>query len=169
MRRRWLTCLVILGITTLLVLPALAQTTGSGAGSAPSSGTGSGIPGPTTPAPVPSTTQPNQPATQPGTPSVGTAPGTAIPRSAQPGTGLMGSGGASTDPKKSTVTNGLASSEQVKSAQQTLQSKGMDPGPVDGIMGPRTKAALRGYQKDQNLPQTGLLDDQTLAKLGVSK
>jgi peptidoglycan hydrolase-like protein with peptidoglycan-binding domain len=57
----------------------------------------------------------------------------------------------------------------VRSAQQALQAKGMDPGPVDGIVGPRTQAALRAYQRDQNLPQTGRLDDQTLGKLGVSK
>lgn len=32
----------------------------------------------------------------------------------------------------------------------------MDPGPIDGVMGARTQAALRAYQKDQNLPQTGV-------------
>ena len=55
----------------------------------------------------------------------------------------------------------------MRSVQQALQSKGMDPGPADGIAGPRTQAAVRAYQKDQNLPQTGNLDAQTLGKLGV--
>jgi peptidoglycan hydrolase-like protein with peptidoglycan-binding domain len=81
----------------------------------------------------------------------------------------MGSGSASTGATKSTAPMDQASSEQVRNAQQALQSKGMDPGPVDGVVGPRTQAALRAYQKDQNLPQTGQLDVQTLGKLGVSK
>jgi peptidoglycan hydrolase-like protein with peptidoglycan-binding domain len=53
--------------------------------------------------------------------------------------------------------------------QQSLQAKGMEPGPIDGFMGPRTQAALRAYQKDQNLPQTGQSDAQTLEKLGVQR
>jgi hypothetical protein len=179
MRSPWLTCLAILGITTLFVLPAVGQTSGSGAGSAPSTGTSPGSPGPTNPAPSPGQpaakpgapsvgTAPAQPGA-PGTPSVGTAPGKAMPGSAQPGTGQMGSGSASTGATKSTAPMDQASSEQVRNAQQALQSKGMDPGPVDGVVGPRTQAALRAYQKDQNLPQTGQLDVQTLGKLGVSK
>ena len=182
MRSPWLTCLAILGITMLYVLPAVGQTTGSGssgAGSAPSPGTSPGSPGPTNPGPAP--TQPGRPAAQPGAPSigtapaqpgapsVGTAPGKSMPGSAPSGTGQMGSGSASTDPGKSTVTTGQASSDQVRSVQQALQAKGMDPGPVDGIVGPRTQEALRAYQKDQNLPQTGNLDAQTLGKLGVPK
>jgi hypothetical protein len=31
----------------------------------------------------------------------------------------------------------------------------------------RTQSALRAYQKEQNLPQTGQLDDQTRQKLGI--
>jgi peptidoglycan hydrolase-like protein with peptidoglycan-binding domain len=60
-----------------------------------------------------------------------------------------------------------ANAEHVRSAQQALQSKGMDPGPADGIIGPRTQSALRAYQKEQNLPQTGRLDDQTRQRLGI--
>jgi peptidoglycan hydrolase-like protein with peptidoglycan-binding domain len=61
-----------------------------------------------------------------------------------------------------------AGSEQVKNLQKALQDKGVDPGPIDGILGPKTTAALRNFQKDQNLPQTGRMDRETLAKLGVS-
>ena len=57
----------------------------------------------------------------------------------------------------------------MKNLQKSLQDKGMDPGPIDGVMGARTQAALRAYQKDQNLPQTGRTDAQTLEKLGVSR
>ena len=62
-----------------------------------------------------------------------------------------------------------AGSEQVKSAQKALQDKGMDPGPIDGVMGPKTMAALKAFQKDQTLTESGKLDDQTREKLGVSR
>jgi peptidoglycan hydrolase-like protein with peptidoglycan-binding domain len=45
----------------------------------------------------------------------------------------------------------------------------MDPGPIDGIMGPRTAEALKAFQKDQKLTESGRLDDQTREKLGVSR
>jgi peptidoglycan hydrolase-like protein with peptidoglycan-binding domain len=59
--------------------------------------------------------------------------------------------------------------DQVKRLQKALQDKGMDPGPIDGILGPKTQAALRSFQRDQKLPETGRMDNDTLAKLGVSK
>ena len=34
-----------------------------------------------------------------------------------------------------------------KNAQQALQAKGYNPGPIDGIHGPRTSAALRDFQR----------------------
>jgi peptidoglycan hydrolase-like protein with peptidoglycan-binding domain len=74
-----------------------------------------------------------------------------------------------TGSKKAAGPNGQASSEQVKNLQKALQDKGVDPGPIDGIMGPKTQAALRSYQKDQKLPETGRIDNQTLEKLGVSR
>jgi peptidoglycan hydrolase-like protein with peptidoglycan-binding domain len=66
-------------------------------------------------------------------------------------------------------TNGSAGSEQVKAVQKALQDKGMDPGPIDGVMGPKTMTALKAFQKDQKLPESGRLDDQTREKLGVSR
>jgi peptidoglycan hydrolase-like protein with peptidoglycan-binding domain len=83
------------------------------------------------------------------------------------GTGQMGAGGASQGAKHTAKTGG-AKSDQVKNVQQALQDKGLDPGPIDGIIGPKTMAALRAFQKDQKLPETGRLDDQTREKLGVS-
>jgi peptidoglycan hydrolase-like protein with peptidoglycan-binding domain len=58
--------------------------------------------------------------------------------------------------------------QQVRSVQQALQGIGVNPGPIDGVMGPRTQQAVRDYQKKENLPQTGQLDAATLQKLGVS-
>lgn len=39
----------------------------------------------------------------------------------------------------------------VAGTQSGLKDLGYDPGPVDGILGPRTRAAIRAYQKDHRL------------------
>jgi peptidoglycan hydrolase-like protein with peptidoglycan-binding domain len=59
--------------------------------------------------------------------------------------------------------------DQVKAVQQALKDQGLDPGPIDGKMGAKTKAALRDYQQKQGLKATGRLDAETAAKLGVEK
>jgi peptidoglycan hydrolase-like protein with peptidoglycan-binding domain len=55
----------------------------------------------------------------------------------------------------------------VRAAQQALMDKGQDPGPIDGRMGPKTQAALRGFQQAEGLQVTGMLDDATKDKLGI--
>jgi peptidoglycan hydrolase-like protein with peptidoglycan-binding domain len=56
--------------------------------------------------------------------------------------------------------------EDVERVQKALKQNGHDPGPIDGLNGPRTASALKAYQKAQGLEETGRLDDATLAKLG---
>ncbi len=56
---------------------------------------------------------------------------------------------------------------QVLGMQQALKDKGFDPGPLDGVMGPRTASALKEYQKSENLTMTGRADGETRAKLGM--
>ena len=56
---------------------------------------------------------------------------------------------------------------QVLGMQQALKDKGFDPGPMDGVMGPRTASALKEYQKSENLTMTGKPDGETRAKLGM--
>jgi peptidoglycan hydrolase-like protein with peptidoglycan-binding domain len=51
--------------------------------------------------------------------------------------------------------------------QQALKEKGHDPGPVDGILGPNTRAALQAFQKSEGLDPSGRVDRGTLEKLGV--
>jgi peptidoglycan hydrolase-like protein with peptidoglycan-binding domain len=60
-----------------------------------------------------------------------------------------------------------AGSEDVKKVQQSLNDKGFDAGPVDGVLGSRTRAAIRQYQAAEKLPVTGRLDAETAGKLGV--
>jgi hypothetical protein len=50
---------------------------------------------------------------------------------------------------------------RVGQAQERLKAAGYDPGPIDGVLGPQTRAALRRYQASQGLPTTGALDEAT--------
>ncbi|HTN70906.1 MAG TPA: peptidoglycan-binding domain-containing protein [Methylomirabilota bacterium] len=61
------------------------------------------------------------------------------------------------------------SSSQIIKAQEALKEKGDNPGPADGIMGKKTRAALEAFQKANGLKATGTLDDKTAEKLGVQK
>jgi hypothetical protein len=58
-------------------------------------------------------------------------------------------------------------SDEVRAEQQSLKDKGFDPGPIDGINGPRTQAALREFQAKQNLEEDGKLGPQTRDALGL--
>jgi peptidoglycan hydrolase-like protein with peptidoglycan-binding domain len=60
-----------------------------------------------------------------------------------------------------------ASSEEIRTVQQSLNDKGYDAGPVDGVVGPRTRAGIRQYQASEKLTITGRLDAETAGKLGV--
>jgi hypothetical protein len=50
---------------------------------------------------------------------------------------------------------------RIAQAQERLKAAGADPGYIDGVLGPRTREALRRYQARQGLPTTGLLDEAT--------
>jgi peptidoglycan hydrolase-like protein with peptidoglycan-binding domain len=55
----------------------------------------------------------------------------------------------------------------IRSAQQKLDDKGYEAGKPDGRFGPHTRAAVRKFQADNNLEQTGKLDESTLSHLNV--
>jgi hypothetical protein len=66
--------------------------------------------------------------------------------------------GAGTLAKRSVPKRRLAKPDPgVESAQASLRDLGYDPGLVDGILGARTKAAIRAYQRDTGLPVDGQL------------
>jgi peptidoglycan hydrolase-like protein with peptidoglycan-binding domain len=50
---------------------------------------------------------------------------------------------------------------RIGQAQDRLKAAGFDPGPLDGVLGPRTKEALRRNQASQGLSTTGVLDETT--------
>jgi peptidoglycan hydrolase-like protein with peptidoglycan-binding domain len=53
----------------------------------------------------------------------------------------------------------------VKRVQDALIEGGLDPGAVDGRVGPRTTEAIRQFQRRVGLPVSGELDAETLASL----
>ena len=60
-------------------------------------------------------------------------------------------------------------SEEVQKLQEALKAKGQDPGPIDGVMGSKTRAAIKAFQEASGLKATGRLDDPTAEKLGLEK
>ena len=57
--------------------------------------------------------------------------------------------------------------EKIRQIQQALHEKGFEPGPADGILGARTKRAIRDFQDRYGIKATGDLDNQTLYALGA--
>jgi peptidoglycan hydrolase-like protein with peptidoglycan-binding domain len=97
----------------------------------------------------------------------------AVPAAAQPRTSPETP--AATKPGADTSTapatggsRAAAGGGNVEAIQTALKDKGYDPGPVDGRMGAKTRAALRAYQKKEGLAVTGNADAKTLAGLKVA-
>jgi peptidoglycan hydrolase-like protein with peptidoglycan-binding domain len=61
-----------------------------------------------------------------------------------------------------------ASRSEIQQAQQQLKSQGLYRGTADGVMGPETQTALRAFQRQNGLPQTAQLDQQTSTRLSGS-
>lgn len=55
--------------------------------------------------------------------------------------------------------------DERKALQQALSDKGYDPGPVDGIIGAGTRAALRRWQADMGMEPDGYASDAILEAL----
>lgn len=90
------------------------------------------------------------------------------------------SGTGSTTPSKPTTKptgstqapsslNGLLKSgsrgAQVLDAQKELKAAGFNPGPLDGIFGPKTQAAVKSFQKAHGLAQDGIIGPKTWGAL----
>lgn len=124
-----------------------AQSTVPGGAVGPNDPLGPSVPRQTQP------TIPGQPA--PGIPQTRPLPGGpgTIPERAQP---------------PSSDRNMAVTSDDIKKAQEALKAKGLNPG-SDGRMDIKTQQALRDFQKANDLPVTGVLDQKTAEKLGVNQ
>jgi formate hydrogenlyase subunit 3/multisubunit Na+/H+ antiporter MnhD subunit len=56
----------------------------------------------------------------------------------------------------------------VTAVQQTLQQRGYNPGPADGLMGPRTASAIGRFQRERGLEDTGRISFALLDQLQAS-
>jgi peptidoglycan hydrolase-like protein with peptidoglycan-binding domain len=48
-----------------------------------------------------------------------------------------------------------------------LRAHGYYQGPIDGLIGPESRAALRRFQEEHGLPQTGTITPEVLDGLGI--
>ena len=62
------------------------------------------------------------------------------------------------------ISNTLAGG-MTRTVQEALAEKGFDPGPVDGMWGPKTKAALMKFQESAGLTASGKIDGATKSSL----
>lgn len=56
----------------------------------------------------------------------------------------------------------------VTDLQTRLRAQGFNPGAIDGIFGPNTKAAVMAFQKSKGLVQDGIVGVKTWTALGVN-
>ncbi|HET7745263.1 MAG TPA: peptidoglycan-binding protein [Gaiellaceae bacterium] len=62
---------------------------------------------------------------------------------------------------------GLAASARVAALQIAVRAHGLDPGPIDGVAGPRTRGALVSFQRRRRLVPDGKLGPATRRALGT--
>ncbi len=153
-RNRTLTAVIVAGSLGLGAQVVFAQNVPGGAAS-----------GPTTPGPGPTPTMPRtiQP-TIPGQSAPG-LPGQTEPIPGQPGT-IPERMQQPPAPNSQNTTN--VSPADIQKAQEALTASGHDPGTTNGTMNSKTQQALSDFQKANNLPATGVLDQQTAQKLGIT-
>ncbi len=70
-------------------------------------------------------------------------------------------------PSNKEGTAAFVAEDEIKKMQGTLRGKGDYQGEIDGVLGLRTRASVRAYQRARNLPITGEVDARTANGLGV--
>ena len=64
--------------------------------------------------------------------------------------------------------NSLPPDQVIANVQAALQQQGYYQGEVDGLLGPLTREAIAGYQRDHGLYETSSIDQPTLESLGMA-
>jgi putative peptidoglycan binding protein len=65
------------------------------------------------------------------------------------------------------LTSPFMKGEKVRKIQVALAGKGVDPGPIDGIFGPKTEAAVLGFQLAKGLVPDGEVGPETAGALEI--
>jgi N-acetylmuramoyl-L-alanine amidase len=65
------------------------------------------------------------------------------------------------------LTSPFMRGDKVREIQEALKAKGIDPGPIDGIFGPKTDAAVLGFQLLKGLVPDGEVGPETAGELGI--
>ena len=68
-------------------------------------------------------------------------------------------------PKKQVPSAESPAAPNVRDIQSRLVQLGYDPGPVDGALGPAAARAIREFQRDAGIAQSGTIDESTLKAL----
>jgi peptidoglycan hydrolase-like protein with peptidoglycan-binding domain len=129
-----------------------------------STGTTPGAEGTTTDQPSGTTTTPSDSGTTPTPSDSGT---TTTPSDASGSTTPSGTDQAGATPSAASSSAASGGSRDVMDVQRALSTQGHQLS-VDGIMGPKTRDALRKYQQEQGLEATGELDAETARRLNVA-
>ncbi|MBK6660083.1 MAG: peptidoglycan-binding protein [Proteobacteria bacterium] len=58
--------------------------------------------------------------------------------------------------------------QAVSNLQSQLAARGYDPGPIDGVMGERTRQAIRAYQRDRQMPVDGQVSQALVSSLAAN-
>ena len=94
----------------------------------------------------------------------GTAPTTTQPKAKTPAAQPPVKAPSYTSP--ATNNSGQVSNRAyIKLAQEILADLGYQPGPADGLVGARTRAAVRAFQATEGLPIDGVLSEPLFVKL----
>jgi peptidoglycan hydrolase-like protein with peptidoglycan-binding domain len=72
------------------------------------------------------------------------------------------------DANRKQWSNQTISKDRVRQVQTSLKEHGFDPGPIDGVMGPKTMMALRNFQSGQGLTSSGMIDEPTMNALEIN-
>lgn len=78
------------------------------------------------------------------------------------------SSAASSAPAPQAVAAQPSLNQAVINLQSQLAARGYDPGPIDGVMGERTRQAIRAYQRDRQMPVDGQVSQALVASLAAN-
>ena len=64
---------------------------------------------------------------------------------------------------------GPVSANLIRVLQTELSNRGFNPGPADGLKGPKTRSAIREFQSAKGLEVTGNISKSLLVALGLAQ